>query len=78
MANLQDITLTPNQQAALARIAAESGKSWPDVFTEALEEYQATHNGQGKKRTFFGVGKGVAVLADDFDAPLPEFKDYME
>ena len=26
----------------------------------------------------FDVGKGLATMADDFDAPLQDFKEYME
>lgn len=78
MADVQNIKLSAKQQANLARISEASGKAWPDVLDEALTEYQATHNGNGTKNTSFGVGKGVVVMADDFDAPLPDFKDYVE
>lgn len=31
-----------------------------------------------KPRPRFGSAKGLIVMADDFDAPLEDFKEYME
>lgn len=31
-----------------------------------------------KPRPVYGSGKGLMRIADDFDAPLEEFKEYME
>jgi len=30
------------------------------------------------KRPIFGIAKGMATIAADFDAPLDDFKEYME
>lgn len=30
----------------------------------------------GKRRRQFGCAKGLIVMAEDFDAPLPEFDEY--
>lgn len=32
---------------------------------------------QGRKPSLFGVWKGEIAMADDFDAPLEDMKDYM-
>lgn len=73
MADVQDITLTATQQAELARISQASGKPWPAVLAEALAAYQAMQNGKGKRQTSLGVRDRVSFMADDFEAPLPEF-----
>ncbi|TAK66147.1 MAG: DUF2281 domain-containing protein [Bacteroidetes bacterium] len=31
-----------------------------------------------RKKRQFGSGKGTFVMADDFDAPLDDFKEYMQ
>ena len=33
---------------------------------------------EAKQRPVFGSGKGKMWIADDFDAPLEELKEYME
>ena len=33
---------------------------------------------EAKQRPIFGSGKGKMWIADDFDAPLEELKEYME
>jgi hypothetical protein len=33
---------------------------------------------EAKKRPVFGSGKGKMWIADDFDAPLDELREYME
>jgi hypothetical protein len=33
--------------------------------------------GEAKKERVFGCAKGQFRMADDFDAPLEDFKDYM-
>jgi antitoxin (DNA-binding transcriptional repressor) of toxin-antitoxin stability system len=32
----------------------------------------------GKAKPRFGSAKGLIEMADDFDAPLPDFHEYME
>lgn len=32
---------------------------------------------QGRKQRQFGSAKGLIIMADDFDAPLEDFKEYM-
>ncbi|MDB5322419.1 MAG: hypothetical protein JWN40_4050 [Phycisphaerales bacterium] len=33
---------------------------------------------QERKRPVFGSAKGLITMADDFNAPLEDFRDYME
>lgn len=37
-----------------------------------------TTEGKPGKRGIFGIWKGKIKMADDFDEPLEEFKEYME
>jgi mRNA-degrading endonuclease RelE of RelBE toxin-antitoxin system len=47
-------------------------------FIEFLEERKINLPQTEKKRRGFGAGKGFVIfMADDFDAPLEDFKDYM-
>jgi hypothetical protein len=43
------------------------------VFASKPEATEA-----GKKRPVFGCAKGKMWIADDFDAPLEEMREYME
>ncbi len=43
-------------------------------FVDSLREKKA----QPEKRPVFGSAKGMFILAPDFDAPLDDFKEYME
>jgi hypothetical protein len=45
-------------------------------FAEFLEQKWQKQENLPKKRVF-GCSKGKYKLADDFDAPLDDFKDYM-
>ena len=38
----QEIDLTAEQKARLAKLADQVGKPWPDVFDEALSAYPST------------------------------------
>jgi prevent-host-death family protein len=55
--------------------AAVSGE---DVFitTDDRQVVQLVPVAQPKPRPRFGSAKGLIVMADDFDAPLPDFDDY--
>lgn len=45
-------------------------------FIEFLEEKKMGKVGEGKRG--FGTGKGLVIsMADDFDDPLEDFKEYM-
>lgn len=43
-----------------------------------LPETGQTTEGKPEKRGIFGIWKGKIKMADDFDEPLEEFKEYME
>jgi hypothetical protein len=43
-----------------------------------LEEVEEAHQAPAdERRPVFGCAKGQFWMADDFDAPLEEFKEYM-
>jgi hypothetical protein len=46
-----------------------------DIFVEALLKKEVQKVGKGKAK--FGSAKVKIWMADDFDAPLDEFKEYM-
>ncbi|MDZ7934444.1 MAG: DUF2281 domain-containing protein [Emticicia sp.] len=50
-------------------------------FVEFLEHKKASEiekvQVETKKGPVFGFAKGKYIMADDFDEPLEEFKDYM-
>jgi antitoxin (DNA-binding transcriptional repressor) of toxin-antitoxin stability system len=69
----------------------EAATKLPELFEAALrgEEVLVTANGEinatiqlvpraPSRRPQFGSAKGKIWMADDFDAPLEEFKEYME
>lgn len=45
---------------------------------EKRKRDQEPGNGGGGKMRRFGIAKGMATMAEDFDAPLDDFKEYME
>ena len=70
----------------------EAAQKLPELFDAAMrgEEILVTANGElnatiqlvprtaEERRPQFGSAKGKIWMADDFDAPLEEFKEYME
>ena len=75
------------QQVTLEEAAAKL----PELFDAAMrgEEVLVTANGEinatiqlvprvEERRPQFGSAKGKIWMSDDFDAPLEEFKEYME
>jgi len=76
------------QQVSLEEAAAKL----PELFDAAMrgEEVLVTANGEinatiqlvpraaNSNRPQFGSAKGKIWMSDDFDAPLEEFKEYME
>ncbi len=70
----------------------EAAQKLPELFDAAMrgEEVLVTANGEvnatiqlvpraaDARRPQFGSAKGKIWMADDFDAPLEEFKEYME
>ena len=68
-----DIVLTPMLQQQIADIATRDGRPWSEVLAEVLATH--SHNTVSNRPTF-GGGKGLAVIYDDFDAPLSDFEEY--
>ncbi len=46
-----------------------------DDFVDFLKSKKTKKN--NLKEREFGCGKGLIILADDFDEPLEDFKEYM-
>ena len=58
-------------------------KSLPEhtlqVISIVVKEFIASHsNTEAAARPVYGSGKGQMWIADDFDAPLEELREYME
>ena len=58
-------------------------KLLPDHTLQAIsiivkEIISSNYETEEKQRPIFGSGKGKMWIADDFDAPLEELKEYME
>ena len=47
------------------------------TFTPKTASYQTVTAQEPKKEREFGCAKGQFWMAEDFDAPLDDFKDYM-
>jgi hypothetical protein len=79
--NPDDIHLDDNRRRDLAEAADETGKAWTEVFDEALKRYRTAHpsqSGNGTRTRRFGAGKNLISIADDFDEPLEDFREYTE
>ena len=74
----------------MVKVTAEEAKArLTDLIAEAIkgETVLITQNGhdavqlvpveQEERRPRFGSAKGLITIADDFDEPLEEFKEYM-
>jgi hypothetical protein len=48
-----------------------------DFMAFLLFKYQQKPIEKDKKKPKFGSAKGKYIIADDFDAPLDDLKDYM-
>ena len=48
------------------------------ISTDDQRAVQLTPARFGKGEPKFGSGKGLFTMADDFDAPLEEFEEYMK
>jgi len=47
------------------------------IFTDAHQVVQLVPIEPPKRHPQFGSAKGLVVMADDFDAPLADFNEYM-
>ena len=70
------IELSAAQRAKLAELSDRTGKPWSELLSEMLRSY-AISGEPGEQKSRFGSGKGLLEMTDDFDAPLPDFQDYM-
>lgn len=77
----QEIQLTVEQKAQLAKLAELSGKPWNEVLEEALAAYHPTSrtNGPGEK-SFFEVALRLGLIGciKGTSPDLSTNKDYME
>jgi hypothetical protein len=61
----------------IAQLSPE-GKKKAEEFVDALLADLRKSVGEKKPQPVFGSGKGlITYMADDFDAPLEDFKEYM-
>ena len=58
--------------------AAAAGEEVFITRDEQLSVQLVPHKTQTKKPRIAGSAKGLIVMADDFDEPLEDFKEYME
>lgn len=61
----------------LRRISDDEKQSLCELLAQQLQAKQQ-NGAAGKRLSTFGWAKGRIKIADDFDAPLDDFKDYVE
>jgi hypothetical protein len=61
----------------LDNISAEEKQALRQLLDERLTAPQE-HPTPGAKLTAFGWAKGRVTIGDDFDAPIEDFKEYIE
>ncbi|MCH8042444.1 MAG: hypothetical protein IID44_01885 [Planctomycetes bacterium] len=71
------IELSAQQRSKLVELSERTGKPWSELLSEILGSYAAVVETTERKARF-GSGKGLLTMADDFDAPLPDFQDFMQ
>jgi hypothetical protein len=78
----EPIRLTPEQQEMLARLAAKSGKTWEEVFQEAMDSFdqRAKHGNGDASVTVYQALVQTGLLGCIHDAPadLSTNPAYME
>ena len=47
------------------------------IITDNGDSYKITSINKDKPKPRFGSARGLIKIADDFDAPLEDFKEYM-
>ena len=75
---MQQVSLEEASGRLQDLIAAAAGGE--DVFITQGEEVtvQLVPRSTRKRKRQFGSAKGLITMAPDFDAPLDDFKEYME
>jgi hypothetical protein len=68
------IEISFEQLLALVHQSSEAEKK--ELLTELQKSLDQLADGQ-EKRDGFGIWKGKVWMADDFDEPLDDFKEYM-
>ena len=48
------------------------------IITEKQQAVQLVPRGEKKRKRTFGSAKGLISIAKDFDAKIPDLKEYME
>jgi nucleoid DNA-binding protein len=62
----------------LAQLPAEKQKEVQDFIDSLVAQVQTKKEEKGEvNKSGFGALKGTIWMADDFDEPLEDFKDYM-
>lgn len=74
---MQTVTLDKAQTALLDLVdAAISGETV--LITKGNQQVQLVPVLQPTQRPLFGSARGLVWMADDFDAPLTDFNEYMQ
>lgn len=68
--------LTLSKLAMLPKEKREEVNDFVDFLLTQVETKKA-ENKKVVKKTMFGLLKGTIIMANDFDEPLEDFKDYM-
>ncbi len=61
----------------LSKLPEEKKKSVSDYIAFLIAQAEDENKGKVKPRPVFGSGKGMFIMAPDFDEPLEDFKEYM-
>jgi hypothetical protein len=74
-------TFTLHQQAEqyLKQLSPDTLKLATELLANLVQadKHKPEQISQQRKQRVFGSSKGLIKMADDFDAPLDDFKDYM-
>ena len=75
---------TQDQYIQLESLPEEVRMKVVAFIASLMEQWEQQENSSGppnsvkEKPRVFGIAKGMATISDDFDAPLDDFKEYME
>ena len=61
----------------LSKLPEEKKKSVTDYIAFLIAQFEKENIGKPKPKPVFGSGKGMFIMAPDFDEPLEDFKEYM-
>ncbi len=74
---MQQVPLTEAQKRLLALVNAAIEGETVVIVRDDQHSVQLVPVTPGKQTRKAGSAKGLIAIAEDFDAPLPDFNDYM-